>query len=70
MADGRQAVVLLWKWLLSGQLAKKKRTQKDNEEIKTEVKLALLLYLKKKQKTTQLFRKVNLTFDQVLAQLY
>lgn len=50
MADGRQAVVLLWKWLLSGQLAKKKRTQKDNEEIKTEVKLALLLYLKKNKK--------------------
>lgn len=32
MANGRQAVVLLWKWLLSGQLAEQKKAQKDNNE--------------------------------------
>lgn len=34
MDDGRQVVVvqLPWKWLLFGQLAVKKRAQKDNEE--------------------------------------
>lgn len=34
MANARQAVVLPWKWLLSGQVAEKNRAQKDNEEMK------------------------------------